>query len=801
MSHVTYFDKVTDLEGVDMQFSALLARIKNGAWRDIVEPARLLRREEYSAAKRKAPAFTIACRMSSRSSKVPMHDKIVSRTGYVGLDIDGKDNPKLTLQGIKGIAQRCPHLLWYFDSFGGDGLKVVLQGDAAAPYESLWHAGANWFKGHGVQVDRGAKDITRLCFVSWDPDQYTAQSATPLVPVEVSRKAKEESHGTLPPNTTPEDIEELLSWIPSNPEYGLWIEITSSVFNSLPKAVAMELLHKWSPERKPGEYEQKYRSRLSTYTVGTLYHYAQQQGFDATKHRTRVTWLGKVKIENKLAKTEESILPLPDEDEHHETDQIEISEAFVLQCFNRAQEGDADLFALYNGGKYRHDYVIRKWRVYKDRIWVVDNEARVESDMARVLCDTYQCLLESDTFKGWDKEAQDKFRLSVIKRMHSLNTANYQAGVLTIAKRKKTVTPEQMDSVKGLLCCENGVLHLDMNGCDNFDYRHDPNLMITKKVPVIYLEGARCDGWKQFLHKCHAGNRDVIDFLQRCVGYWLSDYTNEDYLFFHYGSGANGKSTFFSCLESLMGSMCITLDSGVLLGKNNGNSTDSKKAELEGARLVITDELPRGCKLDSATVKSLIGGDKIAARRLYADSYSFAPTHKLCMMGNHEPAVPDSDYGIWRRILKIPWVVQIPVEERKTRTHFERMFKNERSGILNWAIEGWQQYKAQGLNPPELVTSATAAFRADEDQLGRFLAECTEPDPTGAFSVKTTAIWQKYRAWCDDNGERMDYAHGKSLIKQLEIRGYEKHKQSKNQIYLKGFTLVEEDEDQVSWVD
>ena len=50
------------------------------------------------------------------------------------------------------------------------------------------------------------------------------------------------------------------------------------------------------------------------------------------------------------------------------------------------------------------------------------------------------------------------------------------------------------------------------------------------------------------------GNTDMISFLQRAVGYTLTGLTLEQCLFFLWGTGANGKSTFVRTVQELMGS-------------------------------------------------------------------------------------------------------------------------------------------------------------------------------------------------------------------------------------------------------
>ena len=50
-----------------------------------------------------------------------------------------------------------------------------------------------------------------------------------------------------------------------------------------------------------------------------------------------------------------------------------------------------------------------------------------------------------------------------------------------------------------------------------------------------------------------AGDAELQAFLQRACGYSLTGLTVEHALFFLYGTGANGKSTFVETLRGIMG--------------------------------------------------------------------------------------------------------------------------------------------------------------------------------------------------------------------------------------------------------
>ena len=58
--------------------------------------------------------------------------------------------------------------------------------------------------------------------------------------------------------------------------------------------------------------------------------------------------------------------------------------------------------------------------------------------------------------------------------------------------------------------------------------------------------------WSAFLETVTAGDAELQAFLQRACGYSLTGQTVEHALFFLYGTGANGKSTFVETLRGIM---------------------------------------------------------------------------------------------------------------------------------------------------------------------------------------------------------------------------------------------------------
>lgn len=121
-----------------------------------------------------------------------------------------------------------------------------------------------------------------------------------------------------------------------------------------------------------------------------------------------------------------------------------------------------------------------------------------------------------------------------------------------------------------------------------------------------------------------AGDADMIEFLQRAVGYSLTGSIGEQCLFFLYGTGANGKSIFLETLKLITGDYGLAASAQTLM-VNQQTGIPNDIARLEGKRFVAVGEIEDGTRLRESLVKDLTGGDTITARFLRREFFDFTP--------------------------------------------------------------------------------------------------------------------------------------------------------------------------------
>jgi putative DNA primase/helicase len=163
---------------------------------------------------------------------------------------------------------------------------------------------------------------------------------------------------------------------------------------------------------------------------------------------------------------------------------------------------------------------------------------------------------------------------------------------------------------------------------------------------------------------------------------------------------------------------------------------------------------------------------------------SFRPTHKLWLFGNDKPVIKGTDTGIWRRIMLIPFNHSFPEEGQQGWRDKEEVLKELRAelpGILNWAIDGYREYKSQGLNPPEAVLNAVKQYRSESDVLNEFIDDHFDLNTDGI--ITRSELWEQYMKYTKDDDRKQFKSRG-ALYKAMASRDFKECKS----MGIRGFT-------------
>ena len=422
--------------------------------------------------------------------------------------------------------------------------------------------------------------------------------------------------------------------------------------------------------------------------------------------------------------------------------------------------GNAQRFDDLFGDKVRYCYTDKRWLWYDGRKWCTDMTGAVK----RLADKAVACMsAELKVYEQTDADEGTDMAKAFEKHMKSSRSNKSKNAMLNEVMHHVPILPSQLDRYKAALNTPGGVIDLKSGALAP----HDPKNYFTKITAVEYSENADCPRWTAFLDDIFGGDKDLIRYVQKAVGYSLTGATSEQCAFFLYGTGRNGKSTFLDIIRDIFGDYAANIQpETIMVRSNQSTAINSDIARLKGARLVTSVEPNEGVRINEGLLKQLTGDDTVTARKLYGDEFEFKPEFKLWMATNHKPVIRGTDTGIWRRIHMIPFTVQIPEEKIDRRLKYK--LSAELTGIFRWAVEGCLLWQKEGLKMPRAVLEEVREYRREMDVISAFVEDkCTVGK---GLSVKSSQLFAAYLNWAEQNNEyRMSSTKfGMELAKRFE---------------------------------
>ena len=374
----------------------------------------------------------------------------------------------------------------------------------------------------------------------------------------------------------------------------------------------------------------------------------------------------------------------------------------------------------------------------------------------------------------------DRFPQSSLKKFKS---ASGVRNIADLARPQLIADARSFDTDPMLLGVQNGVLHLKTETLST-----SPSSIVTKRASVKFSPGANCPNFKAFLEHIMGGDKELIAYVRRVFGYCITGGTGEQACFIAIGSGANGKSTLFSVIHTVLGDYAEYTPMHTLMQTRFGDQNTYDLAALEGKRLVIAQEGEATSKLAEAKLKSMTGGDAISCRPIYGRPRTYDPRFKVILVTNDLPKIDGVDEAIWRRIKIIPFNVTIPRESRDP--YLKEKLLKESDGILNFLVECFQEYDATGLSEPDIIVRAIRNYQAEADSVGIFIkARC---DEGSGKSSSTKTLYEAYVEWCSEGG--LEPLVKAQFGRNLGRKDYQKYRMSSGSGW-KGIALKDEDVD------
>lgn len=403
--------------------------------------------------------------------------------------------------------------------------------------------------------------------------------------------------------------------------------------------------------------------------------------------------------------------------------------------------GNAQRFVDLYSEEIRYCYTEKKWYFYNSMKWCVDNIGAVQRMSDRAV-DAMKA--EAKVYVELDQNEGTDMQKAFEKHMKQSRSNKSKKAMLNEVEHHVPILPAQMDKYRMALNTPSGIINLK----DGRMREHKPEYYFTKITSVDCSQSADCPRWLSFLDDIFAGDKDLIRYIQKAVGYSLTGSTAEQCAFFLYGTGKNGKSTFLDVIRDVFGDYAANIQPETIMVRSNQSSAiNSDIARLKGERLVTSVEPNEGVRINEGLLKQLTGDDTVTARKLYSEEFEFKPEFKLWMATNHKPIIRGTDTGIWRRIHMIPFTVQIP--DDKVDKALPHKLKAELTAIFRWCVEGCILWQQEGLKMPKAVLDSVKEYRREMDVISAFIDDrCIEEG-----SVQSSILYAAYSQWADENNE------------------------------------------------
>lgn len=384
------------------------------------------------------------------------------------------------------------------------------------------------------------------------------------------------------------------------------------------------------------------------------------------------------------------------------------------------------------------------WVHSAEQFWSYENDSGAwepqHTEDIRALVMTYA---GRKVFAGKDKAGED------ITRALKLNSGRVEGTV----RCAQTLLHQEgyFDQAPPGIAFKNSFVSISDVG-EIIQIAHGPENRARFSLPYAYREHG-CPQWRAFLRDLFIADEDILEkiecireFVGLCLLGRIVPFEKSLILF---GAGSNGKSVL---LQTILDIFPPKARSSV---PPQMWMEDYHLARLDGSAINVVSELPQRELLESNSLKQVISGDLVTARRPRENPFDFRPRAGHIFASNPPlPQVNDFSPGFWRRWTLIAFNRAFTGGEAEAKERLLAKLKEEIPGIVYWAIEGAGRAIRRGsLQTVKSSTAALDRWRKGSDQVATFLEEEVVESKDAEFSVDD--VYRGYRSWCARSGHKM----------------------------------------------
>ncbi len=310
-----------------------------------------------------------------------------------------------------------------------------------------------------------------------------------------------------------------------------------------------------------------------------------------------------------------------------------------------------------------------------------------------------------------------------------------------------------------LINLRNGTFEITAEYQSLREYRAED--FLRYRLDFDYDPQATAPMFQKFLDRV-LPDKDCQAVLSECMGYIFTKGLKLEKVLLLTGTGANGKSTFFSIATAIFGQDNVSSFSLQELTKGQ-----YQRAELQDVIVNFCSEISG--KMETSVFKQLASGEPVSARHIFGRPFTMTDYAKMVFLCNELPWQIEQTDAFFRRFIIIPFDQTIPEEERDPELA-NKIIASERSGVFNWMLDGLKRLlKNKRFTESEIIKKQVDEFRYERDTVGIFLDQ-ENYVPSNEKEEKLSVLYEKYSRYCRGTG--LWTVSTVAFAKRLRVYGY-----------------------------
>lgn len=368
--------------------------------------------------------------------------------------------------------------------------------------------------------------------------------------------------------------------------------------------------------------------------------------------------------------------------------------------------------------------------------------------IAEELCDKFDLIAQGDRLFKFNGvyykplsliESEQLIHFEVSKNL----SRAARTEILNFIRVKQNISSEEINKDWYKIACKNGVINL-VTGELQMPSKNDLN---TIYIPWNYNGdppySPRID---QFMKDISNGDPIKMMFLYQIAGYTLLKNNLFSKFFIFRGEGGTGKSTFTNLISKMLG------DANCSHVALNEFDKDYHLASTCGKLANIDDDVMDNRPLEyTGKFKSIVSGEKILVRQIYAEPMEFTSFTTLMFSCNKLPKIMDKTTGLYRRMVLIELNHKV---QNPDLLFMERVTEQDMEYFLFKCVAAIKIALEEGRF--RIVQSEQAlldVFRRRQSPLIEWLYEYNYC--LGDFHNKRCmTLYKQFKEWLDNNGHK-----------------------------------------------